>query len=81
MTEPKLSDSLINLSRALDRLREALAVPSDQPLAVDGAIKVRYTTSAACSIVSRPYWVVALTRTVGRGCQRMTNAQLYLHRS
>lgn len=39
MTEPKLADSLINLSRALDRLREALAVPSDQALAVDGTIQ------------------------------------------
>jgi nucleotidyltransferase substrate binding protein (TIGR01987 family) len=39
MTEPKLADSLINLSRALDRLREALAVPSDQSLAVDGTIQ------------------------------------------
>lgn len=39
MTEPKLSDSLINLSRALDRLRDALAVPSDQALAVDGTIQ------------------------------------------
>lgn len=39
MTEPKLADSLLNLSRALQRLREALAVPSDQALAVDGTIQ------------------------------------------
>ena len=39
MTEPKLADSLLNLSRALLRLREALAVPSDQALAVDGTIQ------------------------------------------
>lgn len=39
MTEPKLADSLLNLSRALLRLREALAVPPDQALAVDGTIQ------------------------------------------
>jgi len=39
MTEPKLADSLLNLSRAHLRLREALAVPPDQALAVDGTIQ------------------------------------------
>jgi nucleotidyltransferase substrate binding protein (TIGR01987 family) len=39
MTDPKLQDSLNNLANALQRLREALAVPADQPLAVDGTIQ------------------------------------------
>lgn len=39
MTDPKLEDSLSNLASVLQRLREALAVPADQPLAVDGTIQ------------------------------------------
>lgn len=35
----RLSQRLENLGRALDRLDEALAVPSDAPLAVDGTIQ------------------------------------------
>lgn len=38
MTE-KLNQSLINLGRALDRLDEALAEPTTNPLAIDGTIQ------------------------------------------
>lgn len=39
MSDPKLEQSIENLGRALDRLEEALAVPLDNPLAVDGTIQ------------------------------------------
>ena len=39
MSEAKLRQSIENLERALLRLGEALAVPLDNPLAVDGTIQ------------------------------------------
>lgn len=39
MSARKRSGSLANLERALSRLEEALAVPRDAPLAVDGTIQ------------------------------------------
>lgn len=39
MSERKSRTSLDHLERALDRLRDALAVPADAPLAIDGTIQ------------------------------------------
>ena len=39
MSEARLRQSVENLGRALERLEEALAVPLDHPLAVDGTIQ------------------------------------------
>lgn len=39
MPSPKLTDSLANLGRALDRLQEGLEVPDAAPLAIDGTIQ------------------------------------------
>lgn len=54
MTEPKLADSMLNLSRALLRLREALEVPSDQALAVDGTIqRFEFVIELCCKTLKR----------------------------
>lgn len=39
MSARTVQDSLSNLGKAVDRLREALAVPRDSPLAVEGTIQ------------------------------------------
>ena len=39
MSATRTQQHLLNLGRAIDRLREALDVPADQPLAVDGTIQ------------------------------------------
>ncbi len=39
MSEARLRQSVENLGRALERLDEALAVPLDNPLAIDGTIQ------------------------------------------
>ena len=49
MSGPKTRQGLDNLGRALDRLREALAVPDPEPLAVDGTIQ-RF------EFVIEPFW-------------------------
>lgn len=39
MSKRKIDDSLANLSKAMDRLREALEVPRTDPLVVEGTIQ------------------------------------------
>lgn len=39
MSDPRLQQSIENLGRALDRLEQALAIPLDNPLAIDGTIQ------------------------------------------
>ncbi len=39
MSDPRLRQSIENLGRALERLEQALAIPLDNPLAIDGTIK------------------------------------------
>lgn len=39
MSDPKSVQSLLNLGKALERLREALQVPQESVLAVDGTIQ------------------------------------------
>jgi hypothetical protein len=41
MSACKRKQALANLERALSRLEEALAVPEDAPLAIDGTIRDR----------------------------------------